>query len=83
MTLAAHVLRDQPAWTVERIRAAMEDGEDNRRVNLSRPVPVCIVYTTAITRENGEVYFYSDIYGLDKELDRLLRKGYPYRKGAG
>jgi L,D-transpeptidase YcbB len=74
------VLRDQPAWTIERIHAAMDDGEDNVRVDLSPPVPVCIVYTTAITRENGEVYFYSDIYGLDKTLDQLLRKGYPYPK---
>jgi len=38
------------------------------------------VYTTAITRENGDVYFYSDIYDLDRELDQLLRKGYPYPK---
>jgi len=80
VALAAHVLRDQPAWTIERIHTAMDDGEDNVRVDLSRPVPVCIVYTTAITRENGEVYFYSDIYGLDKTLDQLLRKGYPYPK---
>ena len=77
--LAAHVLRDQPQWTVERVRAAME-GEDNMRVNLSRPVPVCIVYATAVARETGEVYFYPDIYGLDKELDGLLSQGYPYPK---
>jgi murein L,D-transpeptidase YcbB/YkuD len=43
-------------------------------------VPVCIVYSTAVTRENGDVYFYSDIYDLDAELDRLLGKGYPYPK---
>ncbi len=79
VALVAHVLRDQPDWSVERIRAAME-GEDNTRVNVSLPVPVLIVYATAITRENGEVYFYSDIYGLDKELDQLLEKGYPYPK---
>jgi murein L,D-transpeptidase YcbB/YkuD len=77
--LAAHVLRDQPAWTAERIQAAM-NGEDNTRVNLARPIPVCIIYTTAITRENGDVYFYSDIYRLDKILDQLLKKGYPYPK---
>jgi L,D-transpeptidase YcbB len=75
--LAVHVLRDQPQWTVERVRAAME-GEDNMRVNLSRPVPVCIVYATAVARETGEVYFYPDIYALDKELDGLLAQGYPY-----
>jgi murein L,D-transpeptidase YcbB/YkuD len=79
VALAAHVLRDQPQWTVEAIRAAMK-GEDNMRVNLSRPVPVCIVYATAIARETGEVYFYPDIYGLDQELDRLLAQGYPYPK---
>jgi murein L,D-transpeptidase YcbB/YkuD len=79
VALAAHVLRDQPEWTIERIRSAM-NGNDNKRVNLSRPVPVCIVYTTATTHENGEVYFYSDIYGLDRKLDQLLAKGYPYPK---
>jgi murein L,D-transpeptidase YcbB/YkuD len=79
VALAAHVLRDQPEWTVERIRAAM-NGDDNTRVNLSRPVPICLVYSTAAARENGEVYFYHDIYGLDARLDRLLAAGYPYPK---
>jgi murein L,D-transpeptidase YcbB/YkuD len=77
VALAAHVLRDRREWTVERIRAAMH-GEDDKRVNLSEPVPVCIVYTTATTLENDEVFFHSDIYRLDEELDRLLKKGYPY-----
>ena len=80
VALAAHVLRDQPEWTVERIRAAMTDGVDNTRVKLSRPIPVCIVYATAFAREDGNVYFYPDIYSLDEELDHLLRKGYPYPK---
>jgi L,D-transpeptidase YcbB len=75
--LAAHVLRDQPQWTAQRIRAAM-DTDDNERVNLKRPVPVYIVYATAIARDSGELYFYSDVYGLDQKLDELLRKGYPY-----
>jgi murein L,D-transpeptidase YcbB/YkuD len=79
VALAAHVLRDQPEWTVERVRTAMV-GEDNTRVNLARPVPVYIVYETAIAHENGEVHFYPDIYGLDEALDRLLEQGYPYPK---
>jgi murein L,D-transpeptidase YcbB/YkuD len=79
VALAVHLLRDQPAWTPERVRGAMQ-GEDNTRVDLARPAPVLIVYATAMAREDGEVLFYPDIYGLDDELDRLLSKGYPYPK---
>lgn len=78
--MAAHVLRDQPEWTMERIRAAMHEGKDNRQVKLKRPIPVHIIYATAVARESGDVFFYSDIYGLDKKLDTLLRAGYPYPK---
>jgi murein L,D-transpeptidase YcbB/YkuD len=77
VALARHVLRDQPEWTEERIREAM-DGADNLRVSLARPVPVYIVYATSVARDNGEVYFYSDLYGLDHLLDELLKEGYPY-----
>jgi L,D-transpeptidase YcbB len=75
--LARFVLRDQPEWTDERIHAAMK-GDQSVRVNLLHPIPVFIVYGTAIARQNGDVYFYSDIYGHDRTLDRLLRQGYPY-----
>ena len=75
--LARFVLRDQPAWTAERIDAAMR-GTAPQNVTLSRPIPVFIVYGTAVARESGEVFFYSDIYGHDRTLNRLLLKGYPY-----
>jgi murein L,D-transpeptidase YcbB/YkuD len=76
--LAAHVLANQPGWTPERIRQAMAGKDDNVRVDLAAPVPVYILYATAVVGENGESYFYSDVYGLDRKLDELLKKGYPY-----
>lgn len=75
--LARFVLRDQPAWTPERIAAAMQ-ADAPQNVTLSRPIPVLIVYGTAVAREDGEVFFYGDIYGHDRTLNRLLQKGYPY-----
>jgi murein L,D-transpeptidase YcbB/YkuD len=72
--LAAWLLQDQPKWTLEDIKAAMQSGPDNHQVNLTRPVPVVIVYLTAIVEENGEVYFYNDIYGLDGALNDALAK---------
>ena len=72
--LAAWLLQDQPKWTLETIRAAMQSGPDNQQVNLTRPVPVVIVYLTAVVEENSEVYFYDDIYGLDGALNNALAK---------
>ncbi len=77
--LAAFLLQDQPKWTLKNIKAAMKSGPDNQQVNLSKPIPVVIVYLTAIAEEDGEVYFYDDIYGLDGSLNDALAKGQPYR----
>lgn len=75
--LAVYVLRDNPGWNMERIRAAMQSG-DNRQVNLTTPIPVLIVYGTVVVRDDGLVHFYDDIYGHDVTLDKVLAKGYPY-----
>jgi L,D-transpeptidase YcbB len=79
--LASFLLKSQPngqKWTVEAVKAAMQSGPDNQQVNLTTPVPVVILYITAVAEENGEVYFFDDIYGHDKSLDAVLAKGPPY-----
>jgi murein L,D-transpeptidase YcbB/YkuD len=79
--LAAFLLQTQPngqKWTVDAVKAAMQSGPDNQQVNLATPIPVVIVYFTAVAEENGEVYFFDDIYGHDKSLDTVLAKGPPY-----
>jgi murein L,D-transpeptidase YcbB/YkuD len=76
--LAAWALRNNPGWDVARVREAMKSGKDNQRVNLAKPIPVFILYGTAIVDEKGEAHFYDDIYGLDADLDKVLAKGYPY-----
>ena len=54
--LAAWVLRDKPEWTLERVRHAMRDGQDDLKVTLTKPVPVMILYTTALATENGAIH---------------------------
>jgi murein L,D-transpeptidase YcbB/YkuD len=76
--LAEWLLHDQPKWTRETIDAAMNSGPDNQQVKLSGPVPVVIVYVTALVEENGEVYFFDDIYGHDRSMNAALAKGQPY-----
>jgi L,D-transpeptidase YcbB len=76
--LAAWALRNNPGWNLARVREAMKSGKDNQTVNLAKPIPVFILYGTAIVDEKGEAHFYEDIYGLDADLDKVLAKGYPY-----
>jgi len=75
--LAAFVLRNNPGWDKDRVRAAMK-GDSTQQVNLSRPIPVLILYGTVIVPEDGLVHFYDDIYGHDAALDQVLQQGYPY-----
>jgi len=75
--LAVWVLRNNPGWNMERVRAAM-NGSTTQQVNLAHPIPVLIVYATVIVTEDGIVHFYDDIYGHDAALEKVLEKGYPY-----
>jgi murein L,D-transpeptidase YcbB/YkuD len=68
--LAEWVLSDDPAWPRERIVAAM-NGASSMRVDLGRPIPVILFYTTAMPID-GAMHFAEDIYGHDTRLDRYL-----------
>jgi murein L,D-transpeptidase YcbB/YkuD len=78
--LAAWVLRNQADWTPEKISDAM-NGSKTIYVSLDKPIPVLIVYATAVVLAGGEVRFFEDIYGQDAQLTALLAKGYPYPRG--
>ena len=77
VALAAWVLRDKPEWDTDHILGAM-NGDKTFRVSLTRPIPVLILYGTAIVTEDGEIHFFDDIYGHDAALEQALAKGYPY-----
>ncbi|HSP96174.1 MAG TPA: L,D-transpeptidase family protein [Candidatus Dormibacteraeota bacterium] len=76
--LAAYVLAETPGWDPERIARAMSSGPDDRHVPLATPIPVYLLYNTAVADDAGQVHFFDDIYGHDASLQRQLAKGYPY-----
>jgi L,D-transpeptidase YcbB len=77
LALAEWVLHDDHDWTDERIAAAM-NGSDTIQVDLPHPIPVLILYSTAVVAADGQVHFFNDIYGYDAELQQVLASGYPY-----
>ena len=74
---AVWTLRNPNEWSADQVRAAM-DGTRSERVDLTRPIPVTVLYTTAVVSPEGMVSFYDDVYGHDARLERVLAKGYPF-----
>lgn len=72
-SLAQWVMAGEPGWSAERVRAALR-GPVTRRVALERPIPVLIMYTTAVADPSGEVRYFDDVYGLDAPLTRALHR---------
>lgn len=64
--LAEHLLGRQ-GWTPDMVSAAI-DAKTTRRVALKTPMPVFVVYRTAVLNEAGELEFRPDVYGWDREL---------------
>jgi L,D-transpeptidase YcbB len=76
--LVAWVLRNNPGWDLERVKATMNGDKDNIQVNLTTRIPVLIVYGTAAVNEENQIRFFDDIYGYDADLQKALDAGYPY-----
>lgn len=66
--LANWVLRNQPEWTEQRIRDAMTGPKEEVTVMVDPPIPVHLVYLTAMVNANGELRFFEDLYGHDATL---------------
>jgi murein L,D-transpeptidase YcbB/YkuD len=71
LDLAAELLRGSERWTAGALQDAI-DGGKTRRIALSEPMPVVIVYQTVFVADNGAVNFRPDVYGLDTKLTLAL-----------
>jgi murein L,D-transpeptidase YcbB/YkuD len=71
--LAQYLLRNDPAWTPQKIEAAMNSGKE-QIVSLSTPVPVSIAYFTAWVDDRGLLHLREDVYGLDKEMAKRVAR---------
>ncbi len=73
LDLAAYVLRDDPAWTKEKIAEAIDSGE-TKVIRLRDPLAVHILYWTTWVGVDGRVQFRQDIYLRDESLYRALEE---------
>jgi L,D-transpeptidase YcbB len=69
--MANWLLEGDPAWTPEKIEAAMNSGEE-KFVRVKKPVPVIVTYYTAWVDEAGRLNFRDDIYGHDAAVGKKM-----------
>ncbi|MBI2713538.1 MAG: L,D-transpeptidase family protein [Rhizobiales bacterium] len=61
----------EDGFSIRRISAMYGDNE--RTINLKRPIPVHVTYQTAVVDEAGHLKTRDDIYGLDAAILKLMR----------
>ncbi|MBK9291091.1 MAG: L,D-transpeptidase family protein [Bacteroidetes bacterium] len=71
--LARLLLDDQPEWTDERIRQAMNSGTE-RTVLLRKQPGVYLYYLTAWATADGQIAYRTDIYDRDEEVFTALQQ---------
>lgn len=71
--LAEYVLKANPEWTPEKIKAAMENGKE-QYVKIKEPIPVLIGYWTSWVDGIDNLNFRQDIYKNDESMAEKLFK---------
>ena len=72
----AEELLGSAGWTQERFQAVLDSGEITT-VFLPEPLPVLMLYWTAVVSTNGVVTFYNDVYDRDQAIAEALDE--PFR----
>lgn len=79
LDLAAYLLKDQPGWSLDQIRAYVPlydnyiPGELDKKVTLKKSMPVYLIYLTAEKAEDGSMRFVEDQYGQDGRVAKAIR----------
>jgi murein L,D-transpeptidase YcbB/YkuD len=76
LELARYLLKDDPKWTPEALRTALDSGE-HASIPLPKPLAVHILYWTAWVDADGTVQLRKDVYGHDATLEKALAEEPP------
>ncbi len=83
LELAAILLRDEPAWSADALQKAVDSGV-TRTVLLKEPLPVLLLYLTAIAFDDGRDYtFNRDAYTRDAAVLTALDAPFVYSPPEG
>ena len=64
-------------WDQEKIQATL-DAREIKTVSLQKPLPVLLMYWTAVANRDGEVFFYNDVYDRDRAVAAALDEPFSF-----
>lgn len=70
--MAVFIFGDSQKWSRESIHAVIEENK-TQTIPLKKPVAVYLSYFTVFEEENGQLAFFEDVYGQDKEILKALK----------
>lgn len=79
--MANYLLRNNSAWTPEKINAAMNGGKE-QYVKVNPAMAVTITYYTAWVDETGQLNFRDDVYANDKKISQMMFGNYVLPKSS-
>ena len=69
----AEQLLGRDGWNQEKFQQVL-DSKETKRILLSKPMPVLLLYWTAMVNPQGTVYFYDDVYSRDAQIVEALNE---------
>jgi len=60
-----------PDWNQDKIATTL-DSKEITTVSIPKPLPVLLLYWTAMVSQDGEVFFYNDVYQRDQNIATAL-----------
>jgi murein L,D-transpeptidase YcbB/YkuD len=67
----AELLLDSPDWDQQALQNVIDGGE-TKTVFLQQPLPILLLYWTAVVEPDGITHFYSDVYSRDDRIGKIL-----------
>ena len=71
----AEQLLGSDGWDQEKFQEVLDTGE-MKTVYLSKPLPVFLLYWTAMVEPNGIVHFFDDVYSRDRAVAEALNEDF-------
>ena len=71
----AEQLLGSGGWDQEKFQEVLDTGE-MKTVYLSKPLPVFLLYWTAMVEPNGIVHFFDDVYSRDRAVAEALNEDF-------